>query len=304
MRQQMLAGLVAAVVASGTTDAAETGTVLRGLWAESAGVAAGIDYSVYLPPGYPDRRYPTLYLLHGFGADDRQWLKGGIATLLDDMIARGEIGPLIAVMPDAGNSWYVDSAAHGGPGDYATAIARDLVADVDHRFATRAERAHRGIAGISMGGFGALCLAFERPETFGAVAGLSAGLFMPQGISWQHGPAGRRAARRDHWYASTFGREFDLDLYAAKTPFAYVDRLAKSSPHVLLIAGDDDGFGAYDGAVELFLELRRQGIKPELRIGDGGHDWRFWRRMLPETVRFFAASFASATDDMQSASLR
>lgn len=303
MRQEILAGLVAAGLAVGTAGTAETGRVLRGLTAESPGIPAGLIYSAYLPPGYPDRRYATIYLLHGFGADDGQWLNGGIASLLDAMIAAGEIAPVIAVMPDAGNSWYVDSAAYGGPGDYATAIARDLVADVDRRFETRPARAHRGIAGISMGGFGALRLAFGHCETFGAVAALSAGLFMPEGVSWQHGPSGRRAARRDVWYAHTFGSDFDVELYKAQAPFAYVDHLTPTPPAVLLIAGDDDNFGAYDGAVELFLELRRQGIKPELRVGDGGHDWAFWRRMLPDTLRFFAANIGGSADDALTASL-
>jgi enterochelin esterase family protein len=206
--------VVASLVAVGMS--AEAGTVLRGQHVASSGLAESLSYCVYLPDGYADgtERYPTLYLLHGFGAGDNEWLdRGSIADLLDRMIADGEIGPVIAVMPDAKKSWYVDSAALGGPGDYATAIQHDLVAEIDRLYRTIPRSAHRGIAGISMGGFGALRLAFSHPDEFGAVGALSAGLFMPGGVSWRNGPAGRRAEHLESWYADTFGAGFDVDLY-------------------------------------------------------------------------------------------
>ena len=142
--------------------------------------------------------------------------------------------------------------------------------------------------GCPWGGYGALRLAFKYPDRFGAVAALSAGLFHPDGISWEHGPGGRRWESRDKWYARSFAAPFSLAAYNEASPFAYLPSLqdSASAPDILLIAGDDDEMGAYDGTVEMFLELRRIGLKPELRIGNGGHNHRFWRSMLKETFSF------------------
>lgn len=157
------------------------------LWAGSVGAgellvdrsipspALGRDlaYNIYLPSGHAESglRYPTVYLLHGYGGGYHEWREGGrIEETLDRLIETGEIAPLIAVMPEAGKSWYVDSARFGGPGDYESAILADLIPAIDRLYPTRAEGRHRAIAGLSMGGHGALRLAFLYPETFSAVA--------------------------------------------------------------------------------------------------------------------------------------
>jgi enterochelin esterase family protein len=275
----------------GQANAADAGTVLRRQMVLGQGRTPDIAYSIYLPDGHaaPSARFPVVYLLHGYGASDDEWLAAArLPETLDRMIADGEIAPLIAVMPDAAKSWYVDSPRSGGPGDYETAIVDNLVRAIDGRYQTRAIADSRAIAGVSMGGFGALRLAFKHPDRFRAVAALSPGLFKPEGLSWRHGPALERRANRERWYADIFGTPFDLGLYIAQSPFAYVAQFAEATPRpdILLVVGDDDGLGSYDGTVEMFLELRAAGLKPELRVADGGHDWRFWRAMTPELFRF------------------
>lgn len=139
---------------------------------------------VHLPPGYDDeagRRYPVVYLLHSFGADSESWLGGAggyeglnVPATVDSLTRTGSIEPLIVVMPDAstrmGGSWYTDSSSGG---NWATFLATDLVAEVDRRFRTDANRGARGIAGQSMGAYGALRIAFEHPGVFGAVFAVS-----------------------------------------------------------------------------------------------------------------------------------
>ena len=73
---------------------------------------------------------------------------------------------MVVVMPDAGNSWYVDFAAVGGPGDFETAILDDLPQAIEEGMPVRRQRGGRAIAGLSMGGFGALRLAFKRPDRY------------------------------------------------------------------------------------------------------------------------------------------
>lgn len=261
----------------------------------SAALGQDIRYSVYLPSSAtPGARFPTIYLLHGFAGGQYEWAKGGrIAETLDRLIESGSMSPVIAVMPDAGKSWYVDSKRYGGPGDYETAIVRDLVAGIDARYPTLADADHRGIAGISMGGRGALRLAFAHPDVFSAVAGLSPGIWLPGGVSGRTGPANDPPEEQAKWFGRTAGETFDIKIFNAQSPFALVDGLATLSrpPAILLAVGDDDYWKLHDGTVELYIGLRRIGLKPELRVGDGGHDWKFWRSVTDAALLFLDGSF-------------
>jgi len=289
--------LPAAALLLAATGAA-AGELRANLSLPSPVLGAPLPYSIYLPtPDAEGRRYPVIYLLHGYGGGQHEWQRGGrIAETLDRMIAGGEIAPLIAVMPEAGKSWYVDSARFGGPGDYATAIARDLVAGIDAAYPTLADRRHRGIAGHSMGGHGALRLAFGHPGTFSAVGALSPGIWMPGGVSWISGPIGETAEERERWYPRTTGETFDMDTFRAQSPFAMLDDVSamETPPAVFLASGDDDYWDLQDGTVEMYIELRRIGLEPELRVGDGGHDWTYWRATVPDLLRFFDTAIGSA----------
>ena len=152
------------------------------------------DVLVYLPPSYetsPDKRYPTIYLLHGYTGDHRmfvftlnvaiQSLTGidlgvDIGDIISSLMATGDLGEVIIVMTDAqnayGGSWYERSEVIG---DYREFIARELVAYIDGKYRTLANREHRAIAGHSMGGYGAFSLAIEYPNVFGGMAALSPG---------------------------------------------------------------------------------------------------------------------------------
>ena len=287
------AGLPAAVLLiAGGADAGELRTDLQ---MPSAALGRPLPYNIYLPESVgPEARYPVVYLLHGYGASHHEWVRRGkIAEALDRMIAAGEIAPVIAVMPGAGKSWYVDSARFGGPGDYETAITRDLVEGIDAAYPTRSEPGARGIAGSSMGGHGALRLSFGHPGTFSAVAALSPAIWMPGGISWISGPIGETAEERARWYPRTTGESFDMGTFKAQSPFAMLDDVAATGtpPTVYLATGDDDYWDLQDGTVEMYIELRRIGLEPELRVGDGGHDWAYWGSTVPDLLRFFDAAF-------------
>ncbi len=131
--------------------------------------------TVYLPPSYdkaPSRRYPVLYLLHGATSVPAEWLDGtyqgmDLRAALDQQAAQGEF---LVVMPMAdnrfGGSFYVDSPAFG---HWDTFVARELVDFIDRRFRTLPLRRYRGLAGHSMGGFGALSVAGRHPGVFGHV---------------------------------------------------------------------------------------------------------------------------------------
>ena len=139
--------------------------------------------SIYLPPGYDNsaQRYPVLYFLHGYGANDKdivQWFD--IRKRMDAAIASGKIKPFIIVLADSRTkflgSFYMNSPLAGNWGDF---IARDLVAWTDKNFRTIADRKSRGIAGHSMGGYGTLRMAMLYSDVFGSAYALS-----PAVINW------------------------------------------------------------------------------------------------------------------------
>ena len=140
---------------------------------------------VYLPPSYagsPARRYPVCYVLAGFTGRGRMLLNDNPwSPALDDRmdaLIRAGCGEMILVLPDCftryGGSQYLNSTATGR---YMDHVVEELVPHIDRRFRTRAEPAHRGVAGKSSGGYGALALAMLRPGTFGAVASHSGDMY-------------------------------------------------------------------------------------------------------------------------------
>lgn len=128
-------------------------------------------YAVYLPPGYAQgqQRYPVFYLLHGWGGNPESHLEEMQSTL-DSLIRTRQIGEMMAVFVDGSNalhgSFYRTSTVTG---DYETYLVRDLVNHIDTHYRTLATQASRGITGFSMGGYGALHLAFHYPDSFSVV---------------------------------------------------------------------------------------------------------------------------------------
>lgn len=248
-----------------------------------------LPYALYLPDAYaaePGRRFPVVYLLHGHSGNQATWVRaGGLPATADRLIGAGAIPPLIVVMPGVGNSWYVDSERSGSGGMMAEALLEDLIGHVDRSFRTVPGRTGRAIAGQSMGGFGALHLAFRDPGRFAAVASLSGALFIEM-------PA-PDAIRR--LFGDVFGEPFEPATFRAASPLGRSGDLMAQAPlpDLYLASGDDDYFGFWQGAALLFIELREAGVPSELRITDGGHDWPYWAAALDPALRFLGARLAT-----------
>ncbi|PZP44847.1 MAG: esterase family protein, partial [Agrobacterium fabrum] len=188
----------------------------------SAALNAPLPVNIYRPDGAPpENGWPVLYLLHGHDGDQNSWRDlGNIEKTLDTLIAAGAIRPLVVVMPSVKNSWYVDSAAVGGPGDYETALTGDLRDQIEKTLPVRKDRQGRAIAGLSMGGFGALHLAYGHEDLYGAVASLS-------GAIWQNVPA-----------SDLDKTPAELKLIQDSAFFHRVDRTTVTSGIVLPSTGD------------------------------------------------------------------
>lgn len=280
---------------------------------DSPALARPIEAVVYAPEGVPpEGGWPVVYLLHGHGGDERSWPDlGGIGATLDRMLAEGTLSPTLVVMPDAGGSWYVDSAAIGGPGDFETAISRDLRLAVEKAYPVRVDRGGRAIVGLSMGGFGALRLALAYAELYSATASLSGALWqniptsilgkspeelkaLQDGLYRGRGEDGGFLAGPavpsvgDHFHGA-FGTPFDARRFNAANVFTLLERRVAAGdplPAIYLSCGDDDGYALWRGAFALRETLRAHGIPSELRVTDGGHDWRVWTVAVEEALLF------------------
>jgi enterochelin esterase-like enzyme len=186
------------------TNSATAGTIVHetihsaSLEGNLLGDTADRNVTIYLPPGYAKgtTRYPVVYLLHGFLGTDKAWLNeaqwADAPKAMDRLIAAGKIREMIVVMPDCSNkffgSFFTNSVTTGNWEDF---ITQDLRRYVDSKYRTIALARARGIAGHSMGGYGAIKLAMKHPEIYGAVYGLSAccleweGTFASSSGGWQ-----------------------------------------------------------------------------------------------------------------------
>jgi S-formylglutathione hydrolase FrmB len=258
----------------------------------------GIDYSVYLPPGYDDaarrgRRFPTLYLLHGRGDSNDDW--GRVLPWLDEEIRSAALPAMICVMPDAPwsarASFYVDSESDGGAA-VETAFVDVLVPHIDTRFGAPPARA-RAVAGYSMGGAGALRFTLARPDLFEAAIVLSPAVYDPAP------PAGSSA--REFGAFGVGRRTFDEARYRQLGYQVALDAVDPALPVRLFIAVGDQEYVNdpedarhdldYEAGVLYNRAKRVPGLRAAFRVYGGGHDWSVWERGFREGLRDISAGW-------------
>jgi len=300
-KAKVLSLALAAAVSSGLAFApppvfsgdVAAGQVLEGLKVPSKILGRDVAYAVYLPPDYAasSRRYPVVYLLHGYTDDESGWIQFGEVNLAADRaIAEREIPPMIIVMPDGGVTWYINDAA--GKVRYEDMFVQELIPHIDATYRTRAAREFRGIAGLSMGGWGTLVQSLRHPELFAAGAAFSAAVWPDDEIM------GMKQENWDKLLGPLFGAA-GLEGKARLTPYfrgvSPLD-LAKSLPEdslkkvrYYIDCGDDDFLIKGNCALHLLLIDRK--IPHEFRVRDGSHTWSYWRTGIVDGLKFIGQSF-------------
>jgi S-formylglutathione hydrolase FrmB len=268
------------------------GQVYEGLNMESKILGQKVAFSVYLPYDYETSRrsYPVVYLLHGYTDDETAWVQfGEVNVAADQAIAAGEMPAMIIVMPDGGVSFYIN--------DYKQEVrwedmfVREFIPYIESQYRIRQKKEFRGIAGLSMGGYGATVLAMRNPQLFAACTPFSSAYRTDEELvemdqkyyeSRYAGLYGRNLTGKqrlnEHWYKYSV-------LHMAKT--LPVEQL--SSVRWYIDCGDDDFL--YKGNSMLHIILRDRGIIHEYRVRDGGHNWFYWRTGIKDALVFIGKSF-------------
>lgn len=238
---------------------------------------SGRDVDVYVPNGYASETatdFPVVYFLHGYPSTETQWLSGAqLPGVIDQLIATRVVPPLIAVLPD-GNGQNAADAEWGDTvhGDRVESwLVDSVVPAVDARYRTLGA-SHRGIAGLSAGGFGAVNIAVHHPDVF----------------SWAASYSGYFAARRD---------VFKGQSGPANSPAFTVTHL----PPVLrmpLYVGVGTGDGHYlDNNEEFSTELRRIGWNDvSFDVVPGGHGWSAWRLEMVHSLEWLGTLWPAPVD--------
>jgi S-formylglutathione hydrolase FrmB len=261
-------------------------------------VGRTLKYNIALPAGYDSsqKRYPVLYLLHGLMGNYTQWAQSAPeqAAHLD----------LILVMPDAGNSWYVNwsRSEEGQKNNWEDYFIQDLIPHVDGRFRTIAAREGRAICGLSMGGYGAVVLGLLHPDMFCSVGSHSGALNFAASnrrrlasgeavwVIWED----RLSDRADPRIAiEGFGTQRErtpsgdifltLEDCTAYDPFKLIPEISlENLPHIYLDCGLDDSL--LSTSQEFALLLQENKIPYAYAQSPGEHTWEYWNREIGQAM--------------------
>jgi len=255
-------------------------------------------YCALLPPSYdssPTARYPVLYWLHGIGENEQVFIDAGGWNVVERLREEKRIGEFILITPDGDSTFFVNS--RDGRRPWEDFFLREFLPAIERKYRVRAGRANRAISGISMGGYGALHLAFRHPELFGAVSAHSAALMkaLPAGaVDASAGNSQVRALQAAFGSAAQPGKRpvFDDAYWQANNPLEMARRVQLAGLKIYFDCGREDNYGFDAGAIALDKELSARKIAHEFHLDPGRHDWAFGAQHLPQSLEFHWKRFA------------
>lgn len=261
--------LICAATLVSKVNAASVDTALT----HSAAMNKDLKAVVVKPADYSaSKKYPVMYLLHGFSGNYSDWIKKipAITKLADTY-------HMLIVCPD-GNfaGWYFDSPMNK-EWMYETYVASELVTYIDKHYSTISNRKGRAITGLSMGGHGAFFLAFKHQDVFGAAGSMSGVVDIRQ-------------------FADSYGIEQVLGKYSENPEVwekhCVVSLLYLLKPNSLALTFDcgyDDGM--YSGNQELHEKLMERRIPHDYTVRPGSHSWEYWGNSINYQALFFSRYF-------------
>ena len=278
IRTQILITVLAAVLGGGlVSSSASAKARVETIQFRSKLMNATLPYSVALPEDYDDStttRYAVLYLLHGLTGHYNDWFS---RTNVVDYAAQHR---LIVVTPEGNDGWYIDSVAVPSE-KYESYILNEIIPDVQARYRTIEARYGRAIAGLSMGGYGAIKFGLKSPSTFAFVGSMSGAFGITrvddQGIQWE---ALKKSLKLFGSVGSDTRKQNDVFELIKQLPANRISSL----PFIYFDSGTEDA-GVFADNRELAALLVEKKIPHEYRELPGDHSWGYWDRQVQEVLR-------------------
>ena len=256
-----------------------------------------VKFNIIFPTGYDvatSRRYPVLYLLHGYSDNYAGWVTKS------NLLAHTARFQEIIVNPEGGVSWYVNN--HANPKmQWEDYLIDDLIPYVDSHYRTIADRRGRAIAGLSMGGYGALMLGLKYYDKFAALASMSGALEGAEGPWYTDVEAFASRAPKTNTFIINLAKDLTDDFGPADDPARAADdpfELAKKvpldeAPQIYFSCGEDDDL--VKGSRRLAELLTQLKIPYEYREIPGKHEWPVWDRQI-QVIMGIQAPVIGATE--------
>ena len=258
----------------------------------SAALGKELKFAIQYPPSYQTdakRRYPVLYFLHGMFGNEHEFERRGVAAAINKLREEGKIGEFVIVSPAGENSFYLN-AKNGAR--YEDAIIFDLIPYIEKNYRVMNTQSGRAIQGISMGGWGALLLAFKYPTMFSTVTTHSAALFAelphPEG-------ADRRSQFMMQLIGKIFGDPPDDEYFRSVNPMFVVETNAaaikKSGMKIYFDCGEQDRYGFQQSNKVFDDKLAKLGLAHEFHLFPGNHGWEYMISVADHSYTFLWNSF-------------
>ena len=221
-----------------------------------------VNYSVYLPPSYESGGpFPVLYLLHGYYGNHLDWPRNGMRQIMDRELNSGNSTEMIVIMPDVMDSFYIDDFDERKL-DYEQFFFQEFVPELESKFNIVKAKTHRGIAGLSMGGYGATTYGLKYHHLFSFAYSMSGVVFLDE----------------------KFENIFEIVNSKTSTKLTQL-------PKIFLDCGTEDFL--FDSNDYLSNFLTQKNIEHTFIKGIGAHEWSYWVNSLPIAINEFSTSLLS-----------
>ena len=251
-------------------------------------LGATVKFNVYLPDGFDktDKLHPSVYLLHGLYGTYSDWDKTGrMKDVADELITSGEADEMVIIMPNAGhpdvhNEW---NGYFNMPGwSYEDFFFKEFIPSVEKKYRCFGDKGHRAVMGLSMGGGGSTVYSQRHPDMFSSCYAMSAWL------DNESGQVGGQNQQKDKLFlVSQSVREHSALDFIDNADEATLE--AMRGVKWFFDCGDDDFLVRL--SFELHMKMKAKGVKDELRIRNGVHNWEYWHTALRTALPFASRNF-------------
>lgn len=272
-------------LAAAVSSAAQGSLLTETLRSKTLG--ADQKYNVYLPDGFsPAGQYPVIYLLHGLSDSYVSWQQlGRMKDVADELIASGELQPVVIVMPNAGDPdiYNYQNGYFNMPGwPFEDWFFREFMPAVESKFHCGGSKGRRAVMGLSMGGGGSVVYCQRHPDVFSSCYAMSPWLDNKNNeVEGEKRPASKLVITQ-----KSVCRHSALD-FMDQADEATLEQLR--SVKWFIDCGDDDFL--LHLSLDLYAKMREKNVKAELRVRDGVHNWEYWHTAIRTAFPFASRNF-------------